>query len=181
VYNWLKHLLKPPPNIWENVIHVIYPYKWVGFWVFDDERVGLSKEAFISGADTFIDLGLFRLGIDDGHLGFRAIFSAVPFPEHQFTLVHSGKERYGNTYTSKELDVKGWLCPALGRYFKNPPKAIYIKFEQLPPDLQKCVNPNPQPEWTGAKKFLKIQDVRDSYLDDLLDGDDEVLLEIVPE
>jgi hypothetical protein len=38
-----------------NAINVIAPYKYLGMWVFDDPRVGLSREPFVSGADTKID------------------------------------------------------------------------------------------------------------------------------
>ena len=41
-----------------NQICVIKPYKWEGMWVFDDERVGLVREAFVAGADTIIDTAL---------------------------------------------------------------------------------------------------------------------------
>jgi len=38
-----------------NAINVISPYKHHGMWVFDDPRVGLLQEPFVSGADTWID------------------------------------------------------------------------------------------------------------------------------
>jgi hypothetical protein len=38
-----------------NAISVISPYKHHGMWVFDDARVGLVQEPFVSGADTWID------------------------------------------------------------------------------------------------------------------------------
>ena len=38
-----------------NTLNVIVPYKWEGMWVFDDPRVGLSKEPFVSGADDMIE------------------------------------------------------------------------------------------------------------------------------
>jgi hypothetical protein len=38
-----------------NTINVIAPYKHLGMWVFDDPRVGLNQEPFVSGADTMID------------------------------------------------------------------------------------------------------------------------------
>jgi len=38
-----------------NAINVISPYKHHGMWVFDDARVGLAQEPFVSGADTWID------------------------------------------------------------------------------------------------------------------------------
>ena len=38
-----------------NAINAIWPYKHHGMWVFDDARVGLVQEPFVSGADTWID------------------------------------------------------------------------------------------------------------------------------
>ena len=38
-----------------NNLNVIVPYKWEGMWVFDDPRVGLDKEPFVSGADKMIE------------------------------------------------------------------------------------------------------------------------------
>ena len=40
-----------------NSIGVLFPYKYQGQWVFDDERVGLFREAFIAGIDTNILIG----------------------------------------------------------------------------------------------------------------------------
>ena len=33
-----------------NSLFVIAPYKYEGMWVFDDPRVGLSREPFIAGS-----------------------------------------------------------------------------------------------------------------------------------
>jgi hypothetical protein len=41
-----------------NAINVIWPYKHHGMWVFDDARVALVQEPFVSGADTFEDAAL---------------------------------------------------------------------------------------------------------------------------
>ncbi len=38
-----------------NSINVIAPYKHLGMWIFDDERVGLVKEPFVAGADAMMD------------------------------------------------------------------------------------------------------------------------------
>ena len=38
-----------------NAINIIAPYKHLGMWVFDDPRVGLVQEPFVSGTDTMID------------------------------------------------------------------------------------------------------------------------------
>jgi hypothetical protein len=63
-----------------NTLVAIYPYKYQGLWVFDDSRVGLVQEPFISGVDLIID-------------------------------------------------IEGWLCPALFKYFTSAPPTIFAKFE----------------------------------------------------
>ena len=67
-----------------NAISVIKPYRWEGMWVFDDPRVELDKEPFVSGADVIIDAMVANIpGAADG---FRLIFSGTPFPgaQHEF-------------------------------------------------------------------------------------------------
>jgi len=44
-----------PPKINKNSIFTIFPYKESSSWVFDDERVGLYKEALVAGADLLLD------------------------------------------------------------------------------------------------------------------------------
>jgi hypothetical protein len=67
-----------------NEITVIAPYKYYGMWVFDDPPVGLAREPFVSGADTMIDRVV--ANIVDAESGFVMIFSAAPFPGHQYRL-----------------------------------------------------------------------------------------------
>ncbi len=38
-----------------NAIRVVFPYRYEDTWVFDDERVGLMQEPFISGIPEIID------------------------------------------------------------------------------------------------------------------------------
>ena len=59
-----------------NSINLIVPYQYEGMWVFDDPRVGLDKEPFVSGADTMIDVLV--ADIPDADKGFRLLFSALP-------------------------------------------------------------------------------------------------------
>ena len=110
-----------------NVINVIRPYKWSGIWVFDDELVGLDKEAFVAGADTMIDMALAKKGIQNGEDGFVMIFSASPFPGADYQLEWQREETGGNIYLWREAGQEGWLCPALLRYFDSPPQQIYVQ------------------------------------------------------
>ena len=98
-------------------------------WVFDDERVGLVQEPFVGGADTIIDLAV--QGIPNAENGFRLIFSSQPFPQYGHKLVWRRAEMSGNIYYSEDLEMEGWLCPALLKYFDEPPRELYAKFEEL--------------------------------------------------
>lgn len=113
-----------------NAINIIAPYRYLGMWVFDDPRVGLSAEPFVGGADTMIDRVTER--ISDAGNGFVLVFSASPFPGHQFRLDWRRAEGSGNIYYSHELDAEGWLCPALLRYFAERPDAIYVQVKPRP-------------------------------------------------
>jgi hypothetical protein len=98
-----------------NAINVISPHKRHGIWVFDDARVGLVQEPFVSGADTWIDRVV--ADIPNADNGCTLIFSSTPFPGHQYRLDWRRAEAGGNWYYSADLDMEGWLCPALFRYF----------------------------------------------------------------
>lgn len=59
-----------------NSILVIFPYRYQGTWVFDDERVGLVQEPFIEGMPEMIDI--FVQDIPNAAQGFKLLFSATP-------------------------------------------------------------------------------------------------------
>ena len=110
-----------------NSLMVIVPYKYEGMWVFDDPAVGLNKEPFIAGIDTLIDKA--TADIPRAEHGFRAIFSAMPFPGANFKLEWRREDSGGNWYYSPEFQQEGWLCPALFKYFRSAPREIYVKVE----------------------------------------------------
>jgi hypothetical protein len=114
-----------------NQIHAIAPYWLEGIqtWVFDDPRVGLQQEPFVSGVPEMID-DLVR-DIPNARRGFRLVFSFAPFPGHQRRLVWQREESGGNWYRADDLPLEGWLCPALFRYFDEAPPEIYVKAEPL--------------------------------------------------
>lgn len=113
-----------------NAINVIAPYRYLDMWVFDDPRVGLSAEPFVGGADTMIDR--ITADIPNAASGFVMVFSSTSFPESQFRLERRREERSGNVYYSPDLDAEGWLCPALLRYFDDPPPEIYVRVKAKP-------------------------------------------------
>jgi hypothetical protein len=113
-----------------NSMNLIVPYRHEGMWVFDDARVGLDKEPFVSGADTMIDVLVAE--IPNAHKGFRLLFSATPFPGYKVKLEWLREENGGNWYFSPDFQMEGWLCPALFKYFETAPKEIYVKAEPKP-------------------------------------------------
>lgn len=108
-----------------NAINLIAPYKHLGMWVFDDPRVGLIQEPFISGADVLIDRAV--ANIPDAQRGFLLFFSSSPFPGHEFRLEWRRIDADGNWYYSPDFGLEGWLCPALLRYFERAPTEIYVR------------------------------------------------------
>ncbi|MBC7527775.1 MAG: hypothetical protein H7308_09515 [Chthonomonadaceae bacterium] len=120
-----------------NTINVIAPYKWNGMWVFDDESVGLLREAFVSGADTMLDE--VTRHIPNAENGFRLTFAEVKFPGFMVQLEWSREDPDvgGNWYRWSGTELEGWLCPALFHYFEAAPKAIYVRAEPLPEGAKK--------------------------------------------
>ena len=111
-----------------NAINIIRPYKYHGLWVFDDPKFGLVQEPFVGGADTMIVRLVGDIPNADG--GFTIVFSASPFPGFQHQLVWRRAEMSGNVYASEELGMEGWLCPALLKYFDQPPQSLFLQIKK---------------------------------------------------
>lgn len=110
-----------------NSFKVIYPYKYEEMWVFDDEQVGLIREPFVAGADRIIEQMVTY--IPHAEAGFTLIFSASPFPGYQALLEWRREEYGGNWYYNSQLEIEGWLCPAMFKYFDKAPKELYVQFK----------------------------------------------------
>ena len=108
-----------------NTINLIIPYRYESMWVFDDPRVGLDKEPFVSGADTMIDSLV--ADIPNAQKGFRLLFSATPFPGYNVKLQWIREEYGGNWYFSTKYNMEGWLCPALFKYFESAPPELFVQ------------------------------------------------------
>ncbi len=113
-----------------KIINVIAPYRHHGSWVFDDPRVGLIQESFISGADALIDRAAANIvGADHG---FFLIFSERPFPGHAIRLNWRHYDMDGNWYCAEGREDEAWLCPALMKYFDDIPKVLYLQCKAKP-------------------------------------------------
>jgi hypothetical protein len=105
-------------------IFCIVPYKHEDIWVFDDESRGLQREPLTAGTDTI--LNTLTASIPDADKGVVVVFSARYFPNAmEFTLIEAING--GHTYFSSQLNMVGWLCPALLRYFAVAPAKLYVK------------------------------------------------------
>lgn len=112
-----------------NSIMVIQPYWHSGTWVFDDERVALYREPFVAGVPEMIDDLV--TDIPEAEEGFRLTFSAQEFPGYERKLTWLRSESAGNWYRLEGTDMEGWICPALFKYYPQPPEQIFVKADAL--------------------------------------------------
>ena len=112
-----------------NAIRVICPYRYQGTWVFDDPDVDLQREPFVCGVPEMIDLLVSQ--IPRAEKGFRLLFAPRPFPGFQWHLRWVREEMGGHWYRAEKLAMEGWLCPALFKYFDEPPRDLHIKAEAI--------------------------------------------------
>jgi len=126
----------------------IYPYLLGSTWVFDDPRTGLKEEAFVLGMTEMISRMVEVKGIPQAAMGFTLQFGSEPFEgaDAELTWQRSGdtevlpgkdgsaSQIFGNWYKGMVAgeEMEGWLCPALGLYFKAAPARIFVKADPLP-------------------------------------------------
>ncbi len=113
----------------EQTVMTIAPYWYNGTWVFDDAGTGLQREPFVQGVPAMVN-ELVK-DIPNARAGFRASFSAQPFPGYQKKLLWVRAQDGGNVYRAEDPPLEGWFCPALFRYFKAAPPVLYVKAEAL--------------------------------------------------
>jgi hypothetical protein len=111
-----------------NAMMTIYPYFDCGDWVFDDAAVGLKREPFVFGVPEMSNE--FVRDVPGAKHGYELIFSMNPFPEYQAKLIWLREEYGGNWYSWEQLGQKGWLCPALFKYFDEAPQIIYCRVKE---------------------------------------------------
>ena len=128
-----------------------YPYLLHNTWVFDDPRTGLKEEAFVCGMTEMISRLVEAKGIPNATQGFTLHFSDRAFDGFDVELKWqasddsqvvpgrdgSASQVFGNWYGGTVAGEKmtGWLCAALGLYFRNAPDRIFLGAEPLPGDL----------------------------------------------
>lgn len=115
-----------------NEIMAIKPYYDMGCWVFDDPRTDLEGEPLVGAVNDMVDY--LTKEIPNARVGLRMLFSARPFPgwKEKLTWLRKDANDEGNWYWSETLQVEGWLCGALFRYFSTAPEEIFVSAEALP-------------------------------------------------
>lgn len=110
-----------------EMVMEIQPYDFHGMLVFDDASVGLDKEPFVQGVPEMLYLLCQTSGVRNPARGFKLKFSGEPFEGHQLEATKLNEESGGNWYEANGM--KGWLCPALFKYFTIAPDKLYIRVE----------------------------------------------------
>ncbi len=109
-----------------NAMFVLHPY-YDRSWLFDEPSRGLYREPFVAGVPAIIDS--LTAHLPDARSGFRLTFSANEFPGYARKYTRVREELGGCWYSDGPL--LGWLCPALFRFFREPPPAIYARADSL--------------------------------------------------
>jgi hypothetical protein len=111
-----------------NALLVIEPYRTgKGGWAFDEPRLKLHREPFVQGIPEIIDRAV--KDIPGSDTSVRLIFSQRSFPGAQMRLDRREEQDGGNWYYCAEYDMKGWLCPALFKFFPRAPAHLYVRAE----------------------------------------------------
>jgi hypothetical protein len=100
-----------------------------GTWVFDDPDADLVREPFVSGVTEMIDELVKE--IQEAREGFHMTFSAGPILGFQRELEWLREEFDGHWYRSLDLEMEGWLCPVLFKYFDKAPEKLYVRADPL--------------------------------------------------
>ncbi len=148
----------------------IYPYLLGQTWVFDDPRTGLKQEAFVLGMTEMISRLVEAKAISHAGQGFTLSFSDEPFDgaDAELTWLRSddsqivpgrdgsASQLFGNWYGGiiAGEPMEGWLCPALGLYFKAAPPRLFVKAEPLPAGVDPIWHV--RPEEAMAVRFVSV-------------------------
>ena len=98
--------------------------------MFDDPDANPKREPFLAGIPAMID-DLVR-HIDRAKGGSRLLFSSQPFPGYRERLDRlPPRGCAGRFYATENPRREGWLCPALLKYFAEPPGHLYVKAEAI--------------------------------------------------
>lgn len=95
--------------------------------MFDDEKIGVRREAFVGGASEMITELVNHFGAEPDKEGkINLIFSHVRFPKSE-ELTFVGSETGGVVFRWKAMDA--WFCPCFFNYFdiNEVPDRLYAQ------------------------------------------------------
>ena len=96
-----------------------------GLWVYDDSKFGVREQPLVFGMDLILERMVEQVeGVADR---LNLVFSSIPFPGSEFSLVFVREETEGFVYCWEEKKLQGWLSPSLRNYFSEPPPKIYLQ------------------------------------------------------
>lgn len=110
----------------QHLCYRIVPYRTKLGWQFDDAKVGLVAEKITDGVPEVFLAAAAMLAINDP---LAVYFSDRPLGGRVrwLQLWHVGPLREGNLYHFSKARLDCWFCPALLRYFPEPPAVIHFK------------------------------------------------------
>lgn len=112
------------------MIKTLHLYNQDGTWLFDDADKQVYEEPFVEGSSEIISEIQTQLGYSGDFLSIT--FSDDPFDGCQYRLQWKDSRESGtwNLYYSEELQMEGWLCPVLLKYFEKVPERLYVSAQK---------------------------------------------------
>ena len=108
-----------------NTINRVTVRRDSGLWVYDDAKFGVREQPLVFGMDLILERMVEQVeGVEDR---LNLVFSSIPFPGSEFSLVFVREETEGFVYCWEEKKLQGWLSPSLRNYFSEPPPKIYLQ------------------------------------------------------
>lgn len=109
-----------------NTLYLLTLRRFSGTWVFSDPNTGLVNEPFVSGVPELINNY-----VPQNVNSFDLTVGESPFPSYT-TLLQRQEEQYGGWwYVDTTTELRGWLCPALYKYYSTPPLKLYVKLSHF--------------------------------------------------
>ena len=111
-----------------NAVFTITPrrMKKSPLWIFDDPQRGLMSEPFLEDASDVLSEIAKKVNAKNEMV---IAFSATEIPNFTAKATRSGSgqmaDQAGCFYNFGEK--RFWLCPAVAKYFQNPPETIFVK------------------------------------------------------
>ena len=107
-------------------METLHLYNRNGTWFFDDAEKDVHEEPFVEGSSEIISEFQAQLGYSGDRLTLT--FSDAPYDGHEHVLEwkDSREERTWNQYYCENLNMFGWLCPVLLKYFTKAPKKLFV-------------------------------------------------------